>query len=172
MTWAARRRTIGQWTRQAINHTKRYALKEPLLPRKRRKCYILCVCVCVCVCVCACGLSYPACNAHAPYSIVICGLTAVPCFIFSQIISQTAWFSGGKKVTAQEVCVLIFSTTCVWNVSHFTKNLARYYYKCTYVFPYSTRYFSKIVTKLEFSQHIFRKKAQTSIFVKIRPAEA
>jgi hypothetical protein len=30
--------------------------------------------VCVCVCVCVCRLSYPACNAHAPYYIVIFGL--------------------------------------------------------------------------------------------------
>jgi len=35
----------------------------------RRKQQVLSVCVCVCVCVwfCVCSLSYPACNAHAPY---------------------------------------------------------------------------------------------------------
>jgi hypothetical protein len=35
--------------------------------------------------VCVCSLSYPACSAHAPYYIVICGLSG--CTIFSHIIS-------------------------------------------------------------------------------------
>ena len=30
-------------------------------------CVCVCVCVCLCVCMCVCGLSYAACNAHAPY---------------------------------------------------------------------------------------------------------
>jgi hypothetical protein len=29
------------------------------------------------------------------------------------------------------MCVLIVSTTFVWKISHFKKNLLRYYYKCT-----------------------------------------
>jgi hypothetical protein len=39
-----------------------------------------------------------------------------------------------KKATEQKMCVLIFSTTFVWNISHSKKNSARYYHKCTYVF--------------------------------------
>ena len=42
------------------------------------KYYILCVCVCV-----AC---YPACNAHVPYFMVICGLSV--CTTFFYIISH------------------------------------------------------------------------------------
>jgi hypothetical protein len=35
--------------------------------------------------VCICSLSYPACNAHAPYYIAICGLSG--CTVFCRIIS-------------------------------------------------------------------------------------
>jgi len=31
------------------------------------------------------------------------------------------------------MCVLIFSTTFLWNISHFAKNQAVYYQKCTMV---------------------------------------
>ena len=33
-----------------------------------------------------------------------------------------------------KMCVLIFCTTFVWNISHSEKNWMRYYHKCTYVF--------------------------------------
>ena len=37
-------------------------------------------------CVCVCSLSYPACNAHVPYFMVICGLSVSTTFL--HIISQ------------------------------------------------------------------------------------
>ena len=47
------------------------------------------------------------------------------------IISWKIIFSGGKKITMQQkMCVLIFSTTLVWNIPHSMKNSARYYHKC------------------------------------------
>jgi hypothetical protein len=46
------------------------------------------------------------------------------------------------------MCVSIFSTTFVGNISHFNKNLARYYHKCENVT------FCRILIKLDFSQHI------------------
>jgi len=54
------------------------------------------------------------------------------------------------------MCVLIFSTNFVHNVSH-SKNAVRYYHKCTWVFIYSTRYTCQILVKLEFSLNIFEK---------------
>jgi hypothetical protein len=46
-----------------------------------------------------------------------------------------------KKVIEHEMCVFIFSTTFVYNISHSKKNLARYCHKCENVFLQSTRYF-------------------------------
>ena len=48
---------------------------------------------------CVCSFSYPACKEHAPYYIVICGLTVST--IFSHIMSQMAQFS--EKAT-EHVC--------------------------------------------------------------------
>jgi hypothetical protein len=56
-------------------------------------------------CVCVCSLSYPACKGHAPYYIVICGLSGST--IFYRIISQMALFSGKKLLNTK--CVFWFS---------------------------------------------------------------
>jgi hypothetical protein len=55
------------------------------------------------------------------------------------------------------MCVLIFSTIFVYNISHFKKNLARYCHKCENVLIKSTCYSCRILMKLEFSRQIFEK---------------
>ena len=55
------------------------------------------------------------------------------------------------------MCVLIFSTIFVWNISHSVRNWARYDQKCVVVFIQSTRYSYQILMKLEFSWEIFKK---------------
>jgi hypothetical protein len=55
---------------------------------------------------------------------------ALPCFSTLYHTQHDIW----KKVTEHQMCVLIFSTTCVWNISHSKKNSARYYHKCINVF--------------------------------------
>jgi len=53
------------------------------------------------------------------------------------------------------MCVLIFSTTFVWNISHSKKNWARCDQKCISVFIYDARYYCLILLKLEFSRQFF-----------------
>ena len=86
--------------------------------------------------------------------IVICGLSRST--IFSQISHKLRGFRK-KKVTEHKMCVLIFSTTFTWNISHSKKKWARYDQKCVSVFMCGTRYYCQILMKLEFSGQIFDK---------------
>ena len=101
-------------------------------------------------CICRCW--YPACNAHAPY----CHLWPALLYnIFPHYLINSMIF--GKTIMAHKMCVLIFSTTYVWNFSHSGKNWARYDQKCILVFMQSTLYSCPVLMKLEFPQHIFEK---------------
>ena len=55
------------------------------------------------------------------------------------------------------MCVLVSSTTFVWNISRSKKNWARYDQKRLAVFMWSTRYSCPIVMRTEFSRHFFEK---------------
>jgi hypothetical protein len=118
---------------------------ESLLTWKIKKYYLfvcvrarvrVCVCVWVtglfgvCMCVFACSLAYPARNAHAPYFNVLYGPFGSP--TFSDLSHKRHDFP--KNVTERKMCVLILSTSFVWNISHSKKKLATYYYKCEIVF--------------------------------------
>jgi hypothetical protein len=70
------------------------------------------------------------------------------------------------------MCVLISSTTFVWNISHSKKNWARYDKKCVSVFMWSTRYSCQSFIKPELSRQIFSRNTQISNFMKIRPVRA
>jgi hypothetical protein len=110
------------------------------------------LCVCVCVCVCFCSLSYPTCNAHAPY----CHLWPALLYnIFPHYLINGTIFE--KKATEHKMCVLILSTNFVWNISHSKKKWVRYDTKCILDIMWSTLYSSPILMTLEFSQKIFEK---------------
>ena len=117
---------------------------QPLLPWKSNKYYVLWVCVC--------SLRYTACNAHVSY----CHLGRFrPYNIFLHYLRNGTIF--GKKVVEHEMCVLIFSTAFVWNMSHSKKNWARYDRMCIFVFMWCNRYSCQILMKLEFSRQTVEK---------------
>ena len=99
---------------------------------------------------CVCSLGYPVCNTHAPY----CHVTWPSSTKFPHIISQMARFQK-KKVVEHKTCILIFSTTFVWNIFHSKKTWARYDQRCISVFTYTTHYYCLILMKIEFSWQIF-----------------
>jgi hypothetical protein len=100
---------------------------------------------------------------------VICGLSGSN-IIFPRYLINGAIF--GKRVTEHKMCVLIFSTTFVWNISHSKKKSARYCHDYAYVFFQSTGYSCQILVKHEFSRRILKKKNKLSNFVEIRPLVA
>jgi hypothetical protein len=66
-------------------------------------------------------------------------------------------YDFGKKMVFYLKCVLIFSTTFVWNISHSKKIWEIYDQKCILVFTQIARYSCRILIKLENSWQIFEK---------------
>ena len=121
---------------------------QPLLQWKSNEYYIFWACVC--------SLRYSARNAHAQVILSSVDWPALLCF--STLSHKMYDFRKKKKVTKYKICVLIFSKTSIWNVSHSAKNWARCdKKKCILVLMKSTRYSCQIVMKLEFSRHVFEK---------------
>jgi hypothetical protein len=62
-----------------------------------------------------------------------------------------------KKITLPKMCLLIFSTTFVWSISHSQKKWARYDQQCTsiLVFMQSNSYSCQMLVKLECYRHRF-----------------
>jgi hypothetical protein len=76
----------------------------------------------------------------------------------------------GRQVTENNMCVLTFPTTGVWNICHCKKYLAKPYHKCTNVVMQRTRYSCHILMKIWFFS--FSKNTQISNFLRILPVEA
>ena len=70
-------------------------------------------------------VSYPLLQAHAPYCIVICGLSASTIFFAHYLIKGTIFEIN--KVIEHKMRVLIFSVTFVCNTSHSKKIWGRYH---------------------------------------------
>jgi hypothetical protein len=102
----------------------------------------------MCVCVC----TYPAWKARAPYYHLFPPELR---HVFPHYLNTR--FSKEKKITEDKMCVWIFYTTFIWNNSHFRKNVARYFQKCSYACTLSTSYVYQILIKSEFYKQIFDK---------------
>jgi hypothetical protein len=84
--------------------------------------------------------------------VVICGLPG--CIVYFNFISLRALF---KKKNWYIMCILIFSTTFVWNFSDYKKNWALSDHECIFVFLWSSHCSCQILIKLKFSGQIFEK---------------
>ena len=125
------------------------------------------MCVCKCtgahVCLRACSRTNPARNAP-PY----CHLRPLWLHhIFRHYLTNGMIFG---KALLNIKCVLIFSTTFMWNISHYTKNSVTFCHKCENVFKYAV--FLSDFNTTWISLIDVRKKAQTSSFIRIRPMGA
>jgi len=69
-----------------------------------------------------------------------------------------------------KMCVFIYSTTFVWNISHSKTNWARGVQKCILIMTQSTRYSCQILMKREFLGK-FLKNTQIQNLLKIRPVD-
>jgi len=116
----------------------------------------------VCVCVSCLG-----CNVHAPY----CHLRAARLYSISPHSLIHSTIQKKKKVTENQMCVLNFSTTFVWNISHSKKKWVWYDQNGILVFMKSTGFSCLILIKLEFWQ-LSKKNTQISNFIKFHPVGA
>ena len=98
-------------------------------------------------------IRYPACNAHGPY----CHLWPAPLYnIFPHYLINVRFVE--KIVTVHKMCVLIFCTNFVWNISYNKKKWARYEKKnCRLVFMQITLYSFSVLMKLALFRQIFEK---------------
>ena len=104
-------------------------------------------------CVRVCSLGYPKCSAHAPY----CRLWPAPLYIIFPYYPINGTILVKKVVNEHKMCVLIFSTSCVWNTAHSKENWAKWDNECLSVCRRSVRCYCQILIKLEFFRHIFEK---------------
>ena len=98
----------------------------------------------------ACSLNNPACNAPS-----YCHLRPLAAQHFSTLSHKRHDFR--RNVIEHKMCILIFYTTFIWNISHSKKNSVRYCHKCENVFIKRIRYSCRILMVLEFSRQIFEK---------------
>ena len=116
---------------------------------------------------CVCSLSYPTCNAHAPY----CHPWPVRfCYIFSDYVIKGTIF--GKNTYRTYSLSVGFSLWFVSEIFLVLRTTERdMITSCILVFMSSASYSYQILKKYEFSRHIFEKISNVK-FRKIRSSES
>ena len=141
-------------TRQAVCYNLTlWRVRVNIVAVKNSKYYVFWVCVC--------RLRYPACSAHAPY----CRLWPIwLCNTFPHyLVNGNVFF----KKLLNKICVLVFSTNFVWNISH-SKKSERDMIKNV---NWSTCKGPVILVTFYWNLHflvIYSKNSQTSNFTRIR----
>ena len=105
---------------------------------------------CVSECVC---LALVILHAKRMRLVILSSVTclAAPDFFTLSHKRYNLWMGGWGGIIDHKICVVIFSTTFVWNISHSKKNSARFIVNVKYVLLF------EIWTKLEFSGQIYKK---------------
>jgi len=110
------------------------------------QCVYVCVCIYIYIYLFIYGLSYPACKSAC----TILSSGACLALPYSSTLSYKR-HDFEEKVIEHKMCVFMFSTTFVRNISHSKKTWARYYHKCRQVFMQSTRYSCQTLMQIELS---------------------
>jgi len=133
-----------------------------------RSCTLCCsgttLCIAQCECVILALFTQHAKRVRRNTHIAICGSLALP--QFSTLSHERR--ESRKYVVEQKKCVLIFSTTFVWDISHSKKKWVRYDHKCTWAVMPSARHSCQILTQIEFCWHSL-KNTWISNLMTIRP---
>ena len=128
------------------------------------------------LCVTTCGIMHRRCcrpkagnivGALYQHAMRMRRIWSVACLSLPNFSTSHKRHEFRKMVIEHKMCILIFCTNFVWNISHSKTNWARYDQKCISVLMWSTCYSCPILIKLEFSRHFFSENTQIPNFMKI-----
>jgi hypothetical protein len=110
-----------------------------------------------------CWFSHQVCKSHLFCAALYCQIWPVWLYLISPhyLVKWTIFERAKEEVIERKTCVLIFFTTFVLDISHSTKNSARYYYKCTYNGTWTAGYSCQILNTPELSLQVFEKFSNT-----------
>ena len=106
-----------------------------------------------CVCILASVVQHTDCISIC--KTLYCHLVACLLLLYLSTLANKRHGFQERRKFEHKICVLIFSATFVWNISHSEKNWARYYQNCILVFMWCNRHFYRVWMDLELYRRIF-----------------